>query len=76
VFSTLSDVRAERQEAGATRGEPPDLLPPDPADPFCPACGRSLRWHGRRRSVTIYECEASDCPTSIVELLDPGEATK
>jgi hypothetical protein len=63
-----------RLDAGKStpRGDPPAADRPDPMEPTCPACGSRLRYRGRRKSVTVWSCEASDCPTVLVEMLDHG----
>ena len=36
---------------------------------LCPACGRRARFRARRARAQIFECEATDCPLPIFEVL-------
>lgn len=57
----------------------PSLFGQDPApvdDAICAACGHRLRYRGRRRSTTIWECENPECPVTIAERLDPAQAER
>ncbi len=40
-------------------------------DPTCRGCGGRLRYRGRRRSTTIWECEDPGCPVTLSELHEP-----
>jgi hypothetical protein len=49
---------------------------PDEAPPACDACGRPLRYRGRRRSMTVWECTDPACPVVLVERLEPARARR
>jgi hypothetical protein len=57
--------------AASSGGDPPGPIRPDPMDePCCASCGGQLRYRGRRKHLTIWECPDDSCPVSIVEHLD------
>lgn len=51
---------------------PSQAPPDDDPDRSCAACGRCLRYRGRRGKTLIFECENPACPVTLAEILDPG----